>query len=166
LGVITQAISSAGGAMIAQALGAGKTERVPKVIYNALWIVAIPASIFALVTALHHEWVFGLFSSDPLVLDMAAVYIPVALVQYAGAMLRPANFALINGSGNSRLNLLVALLDGIFCRVGFSLFLGVMLSWGIQGFWYGNAFAGLVPFVIGGIYLLSGTWKKRASKPE
>jgi len=165
VGVITQAISSAGGAMIAQALGAGKTERVPKVIYHALWIVAIPACIFAVVTAFHHEWVFGLFSSDQAVLDMATIYIPVALLQYAGAMLRPAFFALINGSGNSRLNLLVALLDGIFCRVGFSLLLGVGLGWGIQGFWYGNAFAGLVPFFIGSAYLLSGTWRKRASRP-
>lgn len=166
VGVITQAISSAGGAMIAQALGAGKTERVPKVIYHALWIVAIPACAFAVVTAFRHELVFGLFSSDPAVLDMAAIYIPVALLQYAGAMLRPANFALINGSGNSRLNLLVAMLDGIFCRIGFSLLLGVVLGWGIQGFWYGNAFAGLVPFFIGSAYLFSGTWRKRASRPD
>ena len=163
LGVITQAISSAGGAMIAQALGAGKIRRVPKVVLHALWIVAIPAFIFSVITAKHHEWVFGLFTSDPAVLEMAAVYIPVALLQFAGAMLRPANFALINGSGNSGLNLLVALMDGIFCRIGFSLFLGVVLNWGIQGFWYGNAFAGLIPFVIGSTYLISGAWKKQAS---
>ncbi|MBQ9009972.1 MAG: MATE family efflux transporter [Clostridia bacterium] len=164
LSVITQAISAAGGAMIAQTLGAGKTERVPRILGHALWIVAIPASIFALITAFHHEWVFGLFTMDPQVMEMASVYIPVALIQYAGAMLRPASFALINGSGNSRLNLMVALLDGIFCRIGFSFFLGVTLNWGIFGFWYGNAFAGVVPFVIGITYFLSGLWRKRATR--
>ena len=41
--------------------------------------------------------------------------------------------------------------------------LGVVLNWGIRGFWYGNAFAGLVPFLIGSVYLVSGAWKKRAS---
>lgn len=164
IGVISQAISSAGGAMISQALGAGKTERVPKVVFNALWIVAIPASVMALITALRPDWLFGLFSDDQAVLTMAVTYIPVAMVQYLGATLRPANFALINGSGHSRLNLAVALLDGIICRIGLALLLGVSLGWGIRGFWFGNAFAGLVPFLIGGTYLLSGRWRLRASK--
>nr|MCR4877428.1 MATE family efflux transporter [Clostridiales bacterium] len=149
IGVVSQAISSAGGAMIAQALGARKTERVPRVVGHALWIVAIPASVFALVTVFHPEWLFGLFSDDPEVLKMALTYIPVALVQYLGATVRPAGFALINGSGNSRLNLMVAMLDGIICRIGLALLLGVTLGWGIRGFWYGNALAGLVPFLIG-----------------
>ncbi len=162
IGVVSQAISSAGGAMIAQALGARKTERVPRVVGHALWIVAIPASVFALVTVFHPEWLFGLFSDDPEVLKMALTYIPVALVQYLGATVRPAGFALINGSGNSRLNLMVAMLDGIICRIGLALLLGVTLGWGIRGFWYGNALAGLVPFLIGGGYLASGLWKKAA----
>ncbi len=165
IGVISQAISSAGGAMIAQALGAGKLKRVPKVVYHALWIVGIPAAVMALITVFRPEWLFGLFSSDEAVLAMAVTYIPIALIQYLGAMLRPANFALINGSGNSRLNLMVALLDGIACRIGFALLLGVALQMGIRGFWYGNAMAGLVPFFIGGVYLISGTWKRRASSP-
>ena len=161
IGVISQAISSAGGAMVAQALGAGKTERVPKIVGHALWIVAVPASILALITGFHPEWLFGLFSADPAVLAMAVSYVPVAMIQYLGATLRPASFALINGSGNSRLNLAVALLDGVASRIGLSLLLGVTFGMGIRGFWYGNAFSGCVPFVIGSAYLLSGAWKKR-----
>ena len=163
IGVVSQAISSAGGAMVAQALGARKTERVPRVFGHALWIVAIPASVFAAVTVFHPEWLFGLFSDDPAVLTMALTYVPVALVQYLGATLRPASFALINGSGNSKLNLTVALLDGIVCRIGLALLLGVVLGLGIRGFWYGNALAGLVPFLIGGTYLVSGRWKRARS---
>ena len=159
IGVVSQSISSAGGAMVSQALGARKTERVPRVVLHALWIVAVPATVFALVTAVRPDWLFGMFSQDPAVLDMALTYIPVAMVQYLGATLRPASFALINGSGNSRLNLMVALLDGILCRIGLSLLLGVTLGMGIRGFWYGNALSGLVPFLIGGGYLLSGRWK-------
>lgn len=164
IGVVSQAISSAGGAMVAQALGARKTERVPKVVFHALWIVAIPAAVFALITGFRPDWLFGLFSDDPAVLAMAVSYVPVAMVQYLGATLRPASFALINGSGNSRMNLAVALLDGIACRIGLSLLLGVVLSWGISGFWYGNALSGLVPFLIGSAYLFSGRWKKAVPK--
>lgn len=165
IGVVSQSMSSAGGAMVSQALGAGKTERVPKVVFHALWIVAVPASVFALITGFRPEWLFGLFSQDSAVMAMALTYIPVAMVQYLGATLRPASFALINGSGNSFLNLMVALLDGIFCRIGLSLLLGVVLGWGIRGFWYGNALSGLVPFLIGSVYLFSGRWK-RFSRPR
>ena len=166
ISVVSQAISSAGGAMVSQALGARKTERVPKIVGHAMWIVAIPASIFALITGFKPEWLFGLFSQDPAVMAMAITYIPIAMIQYLGCVLRPPNFALINGSGNSKLNLAVALLDGIFTRIGLSLLLGVTFGLGIRGFWYGNALSGLVPFLIGTAYLLSGRWKTFKSKNQ
>jgi len=166
IGVVSQAISSAGGAMVAQSLGARKPDRVPKIVGHAIWIVAIPAAIFAVITGLRPDWLFGLFSDDPAVLAMATTYIPVAMIQYLGCTLRPASFALINGSGNSRLNLAVAILDGMLCRIGLSLLLGVTLGWGIRGFWYGNALSGLVPFLIGSVYLASGLWRKAVAKPR
>ncbi|MBR6965963.1 MAG: MATE family efflux transporter [Clostridia bacterium] len=160
ISIVSQAISAAGGAMVSQALGAGKTKRVPKIVGHALWIVAIPSAVFALVTLLKPEWLFGIFSQDPAVLQLVLEqYIPVAMIQYLGCTLRPPSFALINGSGNSKLNLAVALLDGVACRIGLSLLLGVTFSWGISGFWYGNAVSGCVPFVIGFAFLLSGRWK-------
>ena len=100
--------------MISQAIGARKTERVPKVVGHALWIVAIPSAIFALITWIRPEWLFGIFSQDPTVLQVVLEqYIPVAMIQYLGCTLRPPAFALINGSGNSKMNLAVALLDGV-----------------------------------------------------
>ncbi|MBR0214719.1 MAG: MATE family efflux transporter, partial [Solobacterium sp.] len=161
--IVSQAVSSAGGAMIAQALGASKTSRVPKVVLTAFCVVAVPASLMGIITVLRPEWLFGLFSSDEAVLTLALTYIPFALIQYTGSTVRPAAFSLINGSGNSRLNLTVALLDGIVCRIGLALLFGVKMNMGIRGFWLGNALSGLVPGVIGAVYLLSGTWKNRVS---
>lgn len=167
IGIVSQAISAAGGAMVSQALGAKKTERVPKIVLHALWIVAIPSGIFALVTLFRADWLFGIFSQDSAVLAVAMeLYIPVAMIQYLGCTLRPPSFALINGSGNSRLNLAVALLDGVACRIGLSLLLGVTLNWGITGFWYGNAVSGCVPFLVGFGFLLSGRWKPRDRKKD
>ena len=90
---------------------------------------------------------------------MAVDYVPVAIVMYASCIVRPPMNALINGSGNSSLNLMIALLDGVIVRIGLALILGVYLGMGIRGFWYGNAFAGFVPFLIGGVYYLTGKWK-------
>lgn len=165
INVVSQAVSSGGGAMIAQALGAGKIKRVPEVIRTCYLIVMVPALIMAYLTYFHSEWLFGLFANDAAVLEMAKIYIPVAMILYVGCTIRPANFALINGSGNSRLNLTVALLDGIVARIGLALLLGVYMNMGILGFWYGNALAGLVPFFIGTAYLISGKWKNRVSRP-
>ena len=161
--IVSQAVSSAGGAMIAQALGAGKIKRVPKVVMTAFCVVAVPAFLMGVITVLRPEWLFGLFSSDEAVLTLALTYIPFALIQYTGSTVRPAAFSLINGSGNSRLNLAVALLDGIVCRIGLAMLFGVKMGMGISGFWLGNALSGLVPGVIGAVYLLSGTWKNRVS---
>ena len=167
ISIVSQAISAAGGAMISQALGAKKTERVPKVFFHALWIVAIPSAVFALITLVKPEWLFGIFTQDPAVLQtVLSEYITVAMIQYLGCTLRPPAFALINGSGNSRMNLAVALLDGVACRIGLSLLLGVTLGWGISGFWYGNAISGTIPFVVGFSFLLSGRWRPRESRKQ
>ena len=172
ISVVAQAITAAGGAMISQALGAGKTERVPKIVGHSLWIVAIPSAAFALITLIRPELLFGIFSQDAAVIQTAVTqYVPVAMIQYLGCTLRPPSFALINGSGNSRLNLAVALADGVACRIGLSMLLGVTFAWGIQGFWYGNAISGCVPFLVGFTFLLSGKWKKppksrRHEKPD
>ena len=167
ISIVSQAISAAGGAMISQALGAKKAERVPKVFFHALWIVAIPSAIFALITLVKPEWLFGIFTNDPAVLQTVLnEYITVAMIQYLGCTLRPPSFALINGSGNSRMNLAVALMDGVACRIGLSLLLGVVLAWGISGFWYGNAISGCIPFVVGFSFLLSGRWRPKAEKAD
>ncbi|MBE5781342.1 MAG: MATE family efflux transporter [Clostridiales bacterium] len=160
-GVFAQAFSTAGATMIAQAIGAEKYKRVPKIIGVSLLIDGIVAVILSLATVFFPRLVFGMFTSDEAVLEMAMLYIPVALVLYAGCVLRPPMFSLINGSGNSKLNLCVALLDGVVVRIGLALYLGLVAGWGIHGFWYGHAFAGTVPFFIGGVYYLSGKWKTR-----
>ena len=167
ISIVSQAISAAGGAMISQALGAKKTERVPKVFFHALWIVAIPSAIFALITLVKPEWLFGIFTQDPAVLQTVLnEYITVAMIQYLGCTLRPPSFALINGSGNSRMNLAVALMDGVACRIGLSLLLGVVLGWGISGFWYGYAISGTIPFVVGFSFLLSGRWRPKEDRKK
>jgi Na+-driven multidrug efflux pump len=70
-------------------------------------------------------------------------------------------FSLINGSGNSKMNLTVGILDGVVLRIGLCLLLGEALGMGVYGYWYGASLAGFTPFLIGGVYFLSGKWKTR-----
>ncbi|MDD3251075.1 MAG: MATE family efflux transporter [Lachnospiraceae bacterium] len=155
----SQAINVAGGTMIAQNIGAKKTKRVPEIMLCAFCMACCITIPLSAVTFLLPRQVFGFFCSEEEILLMALTYVPIALVLFAGSTLRVPMFSLINGSGNPKLNLAVALLDGIFVRIGLALFLGLTCGMGVYGFWYGHAISGFVPFFIGGAYYLSGTWK-------
>ena len=70
--------------------------------------------------------------------------------------------ALINGSGNYRINFATAILDGIVLRIGLAVLFGIILDMKHFGFWLGDALAGFTPFWIGLVFYLSGHWKKSA----
>lgn len=159
--VFAQALSTAGGSMIAQNIGAEKYQRVPRIIGVSLAFDGVISVILSALTILFPRTIFGFFTQDEAVLDMAISYIPVAVLMFASCVLRPPMTALINGSGYARLNLAVALLDGLLVRIGLAYVLGAVLDFGIYGFWYGNALSSFVPFLIGGAYFLSGKWKTR-----
>ena len=159
--VVTNALSTAGSSMVGQNLGAEKFHRVPKIIGVSMVIDLAFAALLSFLTICFPRTIFGLFNSDPQVLDMSMTYIPVAVLLYVGFAMRSPFFALINGSGNAKLNLIVGLLDGVICRVGLAMLMGLAMGMGIMGFWLGNAFAGYMPFLIGGVYFLTGKWKRR-----
>ncbi len=159
--VVTNALSTAGSSMVGQNLGAEKYHRVPKIIGVSMVIDLAFAALLSFLTICFPRNIFGLFNDDPQVLDMAMSYIPVAVLLYVGFAMRSPFFALINGSGNAKLNLIVGLLDGVICRVGLAMLMGLAMGMGIMGFWLGNAFAGYMPFLIGGVYFLTGKWKRR-----
>lgn len=157
--VVTNALSTAGSSMVGQNIGAEKYDRVPKIVGVSFVIDMSFALLLSLLTIFFPNAIFGLFNSDPDVLEMAMTYIPVAVLLYVGFAMRSPFFALINGSGNAKLNLILGILDGVVCRIGLALLMGITLGWGIKGFWYGNALAGYVPFLVGGVYYVSGKWK-------
>jgi putative MATE family efflux protein len=159
--VVTNALSTAGSSMVGQNLGAEKYHRVPRIIGVSMVIDLAFAALLSFLTICFPRTIFGLFNDDPQVLDMAMTYIPVAVLLYVGFAMRSPFFALINGSGNAKLNLIVGLLDGVICRVGLAMLMGLAMGMGIMGFWLGNAFAGYMPFLIGGVYFLTGKWKRR-----
>ena len=73
----------------------------------------------------------------------------------------PLQNALINGSGNYKMNFATAIFDGIVMRIGLAVLFGIVFNWGYLGFWLGDALAGFTPLVIGVVFFISGKWKKR-----
>ncbi len=161
INIVTFSLASAASPMIGQAIGAEIYRRVPRILGVSLWINTLISFIFGVIVVMWPQKVFGIFTTDPEVLDMALTFVPVMLVLLLGSALRPPLSALINGSGNFKLNLLVGILDGVVLRIGLSLIFGLLCGYGAYGFWYGHAAAGLTPFAVGFIYFISGRWRTR-----
>ena len=159
-GVISQSFTTAGSTMVGQNLGAQKHKRVTSTLLAILLIGMGFASLFTAIMLLWPQGVYGMFTPDPDVLSVAAVLTLPVILNFFGAGTRSVAFSLINGSGRPRLNLAVAIIDGMISRIGLAALLGFALHWDCFGFWMGDALAGFMPLLIGGVFYLSGRWKR------
>ncbi len=160
LRVVANSMGTAGSAMVAQSLGAGKKERVPKVVNCVLVVCQSYAVLCCLIIFFFPKAVFGLFSTSEEVLAMAPLYRGAAVLTYLGFGLRSAYNSVVNGIGFASLGLVSGMMDGVVARIGLALLFGNLLGYGVQGFWYGSALAGYISAAIVGVYYYSGRWKK------
>lgn len=163
-GVISQSFTTAGSTMVGQNLGAGEHRRVNRVLATILAVNAGLALLGTLLMALFSGSVYGAFTSDADVLAAAGVLtLPIILNLY-GAATRSAAFSLINGSGRAKLNLAIAIIDGVIARMGLAALMGFTLKMNCFGFWMGDALAGFMPLLIGCAFYLSGRWKENPTR--
>ena len=158
-GVISQSFTTAGSTMVGQNMAARKNRRVNQVL---LLVLGIGIGLASLATVIMWRWpegIYAIFTTDVDVLEVAGVLTLPVVLNFFGAATRSASFSLINGSGRPRLNLAVAIIDGVFARIGLAALLGFALKLDCFGFWMGDALAGFMPFLIGGVFYLSGRWK-------
>lgn len=161
-GIVSNSFTTAGSSMIGQNLGAGRNERVPKIMGVVLSIGMGMATVFSALLLMFQLPFYEIFTTDEEVLaEVSILTFPIILNLFGGAT-RSGGFALINGTGRSKLNLFVAIFDGMISRIGIAALLYFTFKMGALGCWYGDALAGFMPIVIGGIFFLSGKWKTPA----
>ena len=161
--VFSMAFTTAGASMVGQNLGAAKNERIPRILGTILAIGFILFTLMAALVAIFPSEIYSIFTDDASVLAIASIITMPMILNFYGAATRSAAFALINGSGNTRLNLAVALIDGILLRIGFAALLCFGFRMGSLGCWFGDAVAGFAPMLIGLTFFLSGRWKKKTA---
>lgn len=159
----SNSLNQAGSAMIAQCMGAKKQERVQQVFRCILFFGTIYCAICAMAIFCFPQQIFGLFNTDPAVLDYARIYSVIGAIECFGFALRAPCFAVTNGTGAATLGMAAGLVDGVVARIGFSMLFGNILGMGVAGYWLGNMVAGFCNVLITGPYYLSGVWKRRGS---
>ena len=157
--IITGAISTAAATMIAQSFGARKMDRVKHAFRACMAICMVWWVILSACYLLFPRQIFGLFTTDEQVLELAPIYLRYAVIWLLALCSMDAPFALVQGVGYASFNLVVGLLDGVVARIGLSMVLGHFM--GLTGFWLGSGLAGFVTTIAMGIYYLTGRWEKR-----
>lgn len=160
--LVSNAMNTAGSTMVGQNIAAHEYDRVKKILRRLAAITLSIATVISIGIILFPEAVFSLFTQDEAVLSIVPGYIPIAVLLFFGSALRACMNALINGSGNYKINFVTAILDGIVMRIGLAILFGLVLDMKHYGFWLGDALAGFTPFWIGLAFYLTGCWKKES----
>ena len=163
---LSQGIHYAAMPMISQNIGAGQQRRAQRVVHWA-WIfsLAFTAVCIVLYVAFGKQ-LFMVFSDDPAVHGMSGTFIAAILWMFPALAIMRGSGAFIQGIGNAKLSMVLAILDGVVLRIGLSWLFGIAFNWGFFGFVLGY---GLAPYgfaIPSLIYFLSGVWKKRRALAE
>ena len=158
---ISQGIQYAAMPMVSQNIAARQQRRAQKIVHYAWLFSSILTVVFMVLYIGFGKQLFMMFSDDPMVHDMSGTFIRAILWMFPALAVMRGTHAFIQGIGNAKLSMVLALLDGVVLRIGLSWLFGIALGWGFYGFVLGY---GLAPYgcaIPGMIYFLSGKWKRR-----
>ena len=163
---ISQGIQYAAMPMISQNIGAGQKKRAKQVVWHSIVIASIFTMVCMLLYIVIGKQLFMMFSDDPAVHSMSSSFIMAILWMFPALAVMRGSGAFIQGIGNARLSMLLALFDGVILRIGLSWLFGIVFGWGFFGFVLGY---GLAPYgfaIPALIYFLVGGWEKKRALSE
>ena len=159
--IVSTGLNQAGAALVGQNFGAGKLDRVKRIMGVVGAASVVFAAILSVLLIRFPEQIFGIFNREPEVLAMCHSYVIIGVLSFFGFAARAPFLSLINGQGYAAMGFTIGMLDGVVFRIGISILLGTVLKMGIGGYWLGSVLAGYTYLFVGGAYFLSGKWKSR-----
>ena len=161
--IIINGILVATATMVGQNMGAGKPERMKKCVNVGVLVCAATAVVVVFLFLCFPREIYSLFTSDADVLELCPKFMLALACSIPATSLMGPYQAFIQGIGNARLVLIIALLDGFVSRIAISLILAYGFRLGLMGWFFGYGMAAYVNTAISMIYYYGGFWKKRTS---
>ncbi|MBR6950517.1 MAG: MATE family efflux transporter [Oscillospiraceae bacterium] len=161
VGIFTGSVGTAGAAMTAQNIGAGKYDRVRKIYWISLLTLLVSCGVIGGLGAIFPKTVIGFFDSNPAMLEMAPEFMLINLVVCLSFAVYQPFIILINGIGYASFAFITGIIDGLVARIGLVWLFNNGLGLGYWGIWWGAALAAYVVATIGFFYFISGHWKNR-----
>ena len=144
-----------------QNIGAGKFDRIRRGVYYAWAICGGFYLVFGALQILFPRVLYGFFTSDESVLELAPIIVSALLLHYPALFIMKGTNGFVQGIGNAMLDLVLSLLDGLVFRVGFSWFFGIRLNMGLYGMLLGYALASYSTAIPNLCYFLFVPWYRR-----
>jgi Na+-driven multidrug efflux pump len=161
LNAFMNGVDTASAAMIAQNLGAQRHSRAKGTLLYTLGTCLIISSVSSTLALTVPKELFGIFTDDPQVIEFGVVYMRIMVMTFFMSAITGSLQTMVTGSGFVSLGYLLGILDGMVCRVGFSLLFLHVFDYGVVSFFWGTAFSRTIPGVICLVYFLSGKWRTR-----
>ena len=158
---ISQGIQYAAMPMISQNIGAKNHKRAKKVVYYAWLYSGILTIFFMILYICFGKQLFMVFSDDSYVYEMSKIFISGILWMFPAFAVMRGSGAFIQGIGNAKLSMVLALLDGVVLRIGLSWIFGTYFNMGFYGYVLGYALAPYGYAVPSMVYFIFGKWEKR-----
>jgi Na+-driven multidrug efflux pump len=157
----SQGVMMAVSTIAGQNIAAGKFDRVRKGVYYAWLICGGFFLVFGLIVYFFPRQMFSIFTDDDSVLQLAPVVVGGLLLHYPALLIMKGTNGFVQGIGNAVFGLIIAMLDGLVCRIFFSSFFGIHLNMGLYGMVLGYALATYSTALPNLAYFLFVPWHKR-----
>lgn len=159
--LISAAMNTAGSTMVGQNIATGDEKRVKGILKSLAVITLSVSTVITVIFFFAGDVIIGFFAGgDASVTAVGENFFSIAVLLFYASAFRAIMNALLNGSGNYKVNFATAVFDGIIMRIGLALLFGKIFSMDYYGFWLGDALAGFTPFIIGIVFYATGIWKK------
>ena len=147
--------------IVGQNIGAGRIDRIRRSVYYAWMISGGFFLILGAAQLLFPRQLFGIFTDDPAVLELAPVIVSAMILHYPALLIMKGTNGFVQGIGNAIFGLVIALLDGFVFRIFFSWFFGIWCGMGLFGMILGYALATYSTALPSLFYFLFIPWYKR-----
>lgn len=154
--VFVHSVCSGAAAMISQNIGARKYDRAKAVVWTTFGCTFLVATVLGFFALLVPRQMFAVFTSDPEVIEAGVVFMRILVITFYLSSVLSSFGAIVTGSGFAALDFLTGMMDGVVCRIGFSLLFVYVMGMGVEGYFLGSAMARSVPGLIVFGYFISG----------
>ncbi|MBQ9815764.1 MAG: MATE family efflux transporter [Lachnospiraceae bacterium] len=162
--LLSQGVMAAIISMAGQNIGAGQHDRAKKGMFIGM-TYAFPLSIiFMLFSLIKPEWMLGIFTTDPTVIEWGIPYLQVLAISFIIEAGMFCMFGLITGAGYTNVTMLCAIFSAFIVRYSLALLFSKALHMGFIGIAWAYPFAPVASCIVCIIFLLTGKWKKSRLK--
>jgi Na+-driven multidrug efflux pump len=156
---VTQSFNFATSSIVGQNIAARNLDRVKKAVY---WCSAYSAAFYAIFTVFLLTCsgpMYSLFTDDPNVISLSPIFVSAIVWGFPGMALLRSTFGMVHGIGNAPLSMVLGIMDGFLFRILLSYLFGIVLGYGLWGFFFGFGLAPYGAVLPGMYYFFSGKWK-------